>query len=104
MRVYEMMILIKSDLTQEDKDSFLKKYRDIVAKHEGNVDSLEVWAENRPLSYPIHSRGATRKNYDHATYLLSLFSLPETNLGKLNFDLNLVEEILRWLIIKKEVK
>jgi len=101
MRKYEAMFILRPDLSKEKFSELTKKIHDLITKHEGKVISSQVWSENRKLVYPIRSRGATKQKFDHGTYYLMYFMLSPQKLSDLKFDLNLIEEILRWLIIRR---
>jgi len=104
MRRYEMMLLLRPDLNTEKKQEILKKFEESISKNGGRLETLNRWSENRPLAYTIRSRGAYKHKFDHADYILCYFWMPQEGLDKFKFDLNLIEEILRYLIIKRDKK
>ncbi len=101
MRKYEVMFILRPDLTEDKFSQLTEKIHNLITKHEGKVASFQVWSENRKLVYPIRSRGATKQKFDHGTYYLMYFMLSPERLNALKFDLNLTEEILRWLIVRR---
>lgn len=52
MQKYEMLILLKSDITDEARDAELKKYADIIASQGGAVESTDKWGVKK-TAYPI---------------------------------------------------
>ena len=101
MRKYEAMFIIRPDLNSEQFSQVTNRIAELIKKHEGQLVSSQVWSENRKLVYPIRSRGAIKQKFDHGTYYLVYFMFSPDKLDALKFDLNLTEEILRWLIIRR---
>ena len=102
MREYEIMFILRPDLDKDKMSGVLSKIKEIFSKYGAQEISFYMWAEKRKLAYPIRSSGAHKQKFEYGTYVLGNFKMPQDKLKNLDFDLHLVEEILRWLIVRKE--
>ncbi|MCP4652740.1 MAG: 30S ribosomal protein S6 [Candidatus Omnitrophica bacterium] len=101
-RVYESMIIVKPDLSDEEREGIFSKLTKKVEDLEGKIASARVWAKERKFSYPIKSRGAEKKRNFNGCYWLVNFTLDTEKLPDLKEVIRLEERILRDIIIKKD--
>jgi len=92
---YEAMIIVKPDLSDEDKKNLFKQIDDAVTKNGGHITQSGVWAERRKLYFPI------KKFMEGVYYLVAFSTAPEAikevrNIYKLN------ENILRVLFTRMD--
>ncbi len=102
MNKYEVMLLMVPDLEKDTYSEIMEKVAGDIESHKGKLESWQVWAGGkRKLAYSIRSRGAYKKRYDEGVYILSYFRLEPAGLKRLKYLLDLEENILRYLVIKK---
>ncbi len=101
MRIYESMIILRPDLTQEERESIFEKLKKKVKDLGGEVLEARVWREQE-FVYPIRSRGAEKKKFNKGIYYLINFKLATTKLSDFKETIRLEERILRNLIIRRD--
>lgn len=95
MPKYEITLIVRQDLSQQDADKIVDQYKGVIEKHEGNVVKTECWGL-RNLAYLINKN---RKG--HYKYLC--VEMPIDALKECDRQMGLNEDILRHLIVKVEV-
>jgi small subunit ribosomal protein S6 len=90
MKKYETMVIIRPDLSDEDKKNVCNQINDAVTKHNGTIASGAIWAERKRMCFPI------AKHQDGTYYLLN-FSSPTDAITKIRQIYKLNENILRVL-------
>ena len=91
MNKYEIMFVLKPDLSEEDRKNLFNQINDVVIKHNGAVASANIWSEKRKLFFPL-------KKYREAIYYLMNFTIMPQAIKDLNQAYKLNENILRFLI------
>jgi len=95
MKKYEALMIVKPDLSDEEKKVLSSQLSDAITKNDGSVSGADIWAEKRKLYFTI-------KKYREGVFYLVNFSAPEQNIAKINHAYRLNENILRTLITKLE--
>lgn len=95
MNKYEMMVIVRPDLNEEEKKNVFDQIADVISKNEGSIASAGVWAEKRRMYFPI-------KKQQEGIYYLVNFTLPSDGVSKLKYAYKLNEAILRVLILRDE--
>ena len=95
MNKYEALIIVKPDLSEEDRKNVFHQIDEAVIKNHGTIAQSGLWAEKKKLSFPI-------KKYTEGVYYLSSFSLDPLAIKDIRHGYNLNENILRVLITKLE--
>lgn len=93
MAKYELMLLTKSGLRDEEKDSILKQVSEAITKNEGKVNRKDLFLDKHRLAFSV-------KKQKEGTYFIVELEIPPAALVKLNQALTLNENILRFQIIK----
>lgn len=91
LNAYEAVMLLHPDL-EIDLSKPLKKIEDILAKNGGEVTTKDEWGK-RKLAYQI-------KKLDYAIYVYFELNLPAEAIDKIERQLNITNEVLRYLITK----
>ena len=94
MRNYEIMFILSTQLTDEEKQAGVKLVEDTLAKAGAVEIKTEVWGE-RKLAYPI-------KKKENGYYVLTLFQMDGTGLTDVEAKLNITESILKYMIVKND--
>ena len=95
MDKYELMVLVKAQSPQEEKDSIFKQTTEAVTKNGGKVVSNQVWLEKHKLAFSI------QKCWE-ATFYLIKFDAATSVIDKIRQTIRLNEGVLRYLITKAE--
>jgi small subunit ribosomal protein S6 len=95
MNNYEAMVIIKSDMAENDRQAALATIHDTVTKNSGTIAQAQVWAERRRLAFPI-------KKHIEGTYYLMQFNAPTSAVSKIKQAYAMNEQILRMMITQLE--
>lgn len=95
MNKYELMVLVKAQSPQEEKETIFKQAAEAVAKGGGKVINSQVWLEKHRLAFSI-------KKCIEATYYLIKFESIGSAIEKIKQTVRLNEGVLRYVIIKTE--
>jgi len=96
MNKYEMLTIFNASLADEQKEAIVNKYTGIVEANGGKVLNVNKWGVKK-LAYPINFK---KEGY----YVLVEFEAEAQVPAKLNGLLNIDENVLRSLCLKKDVK
>lgn len=94
-KVYELTVLFHPDL-EIDLDTPVKKVEGIIADNGGKVVAQDNWGKRR-LAYAI-------KKQEFAVYVLFEVSMPTAGASKVQNLLNITDEVLRYLMVEKDLK
>ena len=94
MRNYEIMFILSTQLTDEEKQAGVKLVEDTLAKAGAVEIKTEVWGE-RKLAYPI-------KKKENGYYVLTTFQIDGIKLAEVEARLNIEESILKYMIVKND--
>jgi small subunit ribosomal protein S6 len=95
MNKYEAMIIIKPDLSEEEKKALFGQINDAITKSEGKVNQANIWSERRKLHFPI------RAQHEGVYYLVN-FNVAPSAIVQIRHTYTFNENILRALIIRLE--
>lgn len=91
---YEMMYILRSDLSEEQVDQAITKYRDIL-QEQGGTDIEIQHRGKRRLAYSIDK-------HREGVYIQMNYKAPGTHVAVLERAMRLSEEVIRYLTIKEE--
>lgn len=95
MNQYEIAILFDPDL-EVDLDKATAKVEKIVADNGGKIVGNDNWGKKK-LAYPI-------KKHDSAVYVFYSAEVPGENMRKIESILNITDEVIRFLIVRPDLK
>jgi len=95
MSTYELAVLYHPDL-EIDIDKAEAKVTKIVTDNGGKVVNKESWGK-RKTAYPV-------KGHEHAVYVFYTLSVEGASVQKIEFSLNITDEVIRFLIVKPDEK
>ena len=93
MKEYELSVLYHPDL-EMNIDPALAKVKKVVESAGGTIDSMEDDGKKR-LAYNI-------KGQEFAIYYYYIVSLPSEAPAKISSVLNITDEVLRYLLVRKD--
>ena len=94
MKNYEIMFILSTQLTDEEKQAKVKFVEEALVKSEAAEIKTEVWGE-RKLAYPI-------KKKENGYYVLTTFQIDGIKLAEVEDRLNIEESILKYMIVKND--
>ncbi len=96
MREYEVTVIFQAKLDDESRSALVERVSDWLTHGESEEDKpvQNVWGQRR-LAYPI------RKNSE-GYYILFEAKLDADRLGDIERNMQYTEDILRYMIIRKE--
>jgi small subunit ribosomal protein S6 len=89
------MVIIKPDLSDEDKKTLFKQIDDAITKHGGLISQSGIWAERRKLYFPI-------KKFMEGVYYLVAFTAPAGAIKEVRSIYRINENILRVLFTRMD--
>lgn len=95
MNKYEALIIVKPDLTEQDRKALFAQIDEAITKNQGVIAQSGLWADKKRLLFPI-------KKHMEGTYYLANFSMAPLAIKDIRHAYNLNENILRVLITKIE--
>jgi len=95
MGKYELLYIVHPDL-ESSIDKIINRVKSQITDKDGKITYEENWGK-RKLAYKI------RKS-DTGIYILVYFEMPKDMLAKVERDLRLTEEIIRFMLLSKEEK
>lgn len=95
MEQYELAVLYHPDL-EIDLEKATSKVEKLIAGVEGKITNTDNWGK-RKMAYKISGQ-------EHAVYVIYTLELPAVGVSKLNDQLNITDEVIRFLITKPDLK
>jgi len=92
LRTYELAVVMRGDLSDEDRASQMDTIQGWIASSGGAVVKVDHWGRRR-LAYPIQNQ---RDGY----YAILTAELPATAPTELERNLRIAENVLRFLITR----
>ena len=93
MTKYEMLYILDASLSDEAKESIVKKFEDLVTSNGGTVENIDRWG-NRQLQYPINYKS-------EGYYVLMNFEAEKTLVVEIKRIAGITDGIIRRLITKR---
>jgi small subunit ribosomal protein S6 len=92
---YEIAVLYDPDL-EVDLEKATSRVEKILTDNGAKITNKDNWGK-RKLAYPI-------KKHEAAIYLIYTLNLPHENVQKIESTLNITDEVIRFLIVKPDLK
>ena len=93
MRPYEIVVVVRADLSEADMATQIETIKGWVTAKEGSITQVDHWGRRR-LAYPVARQ---RDGY----YVLIKAELPATAPKEIERSLRIAENILRFLVIRE---
>lgn len=93
MRTYEVAVVVRADLNDQDRSVQIETFKDWISAQGGNVTQIDHWGRRR-LAYPVSRQ---RDGY----YLLLKAEMPAAALNEIERNLRISENVLRFLITRE---
>ena len=93
MTKYEMLYVLDAALTDEAKESIIKKFEDLVASNGGNVEKTDRWGVKK-LQYPINYK-------TEGYYVLMTFDANPSQIAEMERVASITDGVIRRMITKR---
>lgn len=94
MQGYETIVVLSPDLSQEQSDGLMDKFKKIISTEGGNVVHHNVWGR-RKLAYEVKKR-------EYGVYHLLYHDRTPTALRTLENQFRIEDEVLKWMSVAVE--
>ena len=94
MRDYELLYIIKTDLSEEDTQATVERYNTLLAKEGAEVTSVDKWGK-RKLAYEV-------KKNNEGIYLVLTFDANADLIEELQRNYRITDEVIKFIVIKIE--
>lgn len=94
MREYELVLIFKPDLGEEEVPSAVERLTSLIGTEGGQVNNVDRWGK-RKLAYPI-------QRYLEGDYVLTRFNIEPEHVESLEANLKINESLLRHLVVRME--
>ena len=96
MSKYEMIVVVSAKLEDEERTAALEKVQNYITRFGGTVESVDDWGKKK-LAYEI-------QKMREAYYSIINFEAPADCPAQVENRVRLMESVLRFLCVKKEVQ
>lgn len=93
-RNYETTFVMVPDIEEEDRENIINRAESIIRDHNGEINEEDEWG-SKQLAYEIN-------DYKTGYYTVIDFDAETTVVQELERQLNIMPNVLRHLVIKKE--
>ena len=93
MNKYELLYIISSDASEEQREELIKKFASYVESKGGSVDGMDKWGM-RKLAYPINFK-------TEGYYVLMNITMNPQEVDAMGKLMNITEGIVRHLFVRK---
>ena len=94
MSKYELCLVVNAKIEDEAREAVVEKAKGYITRYEGTVTEVEEWGKKK-LAYEI------QKMNEGFQYFIQ-FEAPETCPAELERHVRIMDNVLRYLIVKKE--
>ncbi len=94
LRYYETMFLLHPDLSEEERNSAVEKYSDIIQKDGGQIVYIDRWPL-RKLAYKVQKQ-------PQGYYVILYFGAPGHTIQELTRNFRIDEQVMKFLTTKLE--
>ena len=94
MNKYELMLILNSSISEEDRNHSLEELRNLLTKHEVKIEKEDIWWD-RKLAYKINKS-------DRGFYVLFSLEMNGKLIKELSKSINLNKAIIRYMFAKLE--
>ncbi len=92
MRDYELVVIIKPLVADDEVPATVEKTSQYITERGGSIAEVNQWGRKK-LAYPI-------KDFAEGNYVLTHFSMDPELTTELEANLELSEDILRYLLVR----
>ena len=94
MNKYELMLILNSSISEEDRNHSLEELRNLLTKNEVKIEKEDIWWDKK-LAYKINKS-------DRGFYVLLSLEMNGKLIKELSKSINLNKAIIRYMFAKLE--
>ena len=94
MNKYELMLILNSSISEEDRNHSLEELRNLLTKNEVKIETEDIWWDKK-LAYKINTS-------DSGFYVLFSLEMNGKLIKELSKSINLNKAIIRYMFAKLE--
>ncbi|MFP4661793.1 MAG: 30S ribosomal protein S6 [Halanaerobiales bacterium] len=94
VRLYETTFIIKPDVEEGVKEELQERIKGIITDNGGEIVEVDVWGSKK-LAYEIN-------DYRTGFYTMIIFKGESEAINELERNYKIIDDILRYLIIRKD--
>ena len=94
MNKYELMLILNSSISEEDRNHSLEELRNLLTKNEVKIEKEDIWWD-RKLAYKINKS-------DRGFYVLFSLEMNGKLIKELSKSINLNKAIIRYIFAELE--
>ena len=94
MNKYELMLILNSSISEEDRNHSLEELRNLLTKNEVKIEKEDIWWDKK-LAYKINKS-------DRVFYVLFSLEMNGKLIKELSKSINLNKAIIRYMFAKLE--
>ncbi|MCL2324425.1 MAG: 30S ribosomal protein S6 [Actinomycetia bacterium] len=96
MKAYEALVILDSNLSEEDRAAAIKRISDLVTGGGSTLDNIDEWGK-RKLAFEIdkHTEG---------DYILAEFHADPSAIAEIDRVLRITDAVVRFIIIQRDEK
>ena len=94
MNKYELGVVLRADLEEENFQAEMARVKGLIERFDGNIDKVDEWGR-RKLAYPI-------QKLTEGMFTFITFTSPAGTPREVESRLRLMENVLRFLIVRKD--
>lgn len=94
MNKYELTVVFKPNLSEDDFNNEFDKLKDLVEKSGATIEKIDQWGKKR-LAYEI-------QKFNEGFYNFIIFTASPNVPSELEAKLRIMENVLRYLIVRQE--
>lgn len=94
MRSYEMVFIVHPDWEEDELTEVVEDVEELIERNDGQVAHIDPWGM-RKLAYPV-------KGQTEGQYIVLEFDLEPQAVAELEEGLQLIEPIIRHLVVRAE--
>ena len=93
---YEIALIIRPEVEEEGQAALIERLGELLTSEGGEVADVETWGRRR-LAYPI-------RNFTEGYYVMFEAKVDPTRFVDIERNMQYTEDILRYLVVRKEEK
>ena len=94
MNKYELAVVLSANLEDDERSAAMEKVTGYITRFGGTVSKVDEWGKKQ-LAYEI-------QKMTEAYYYFITFEAPETAPAEIEANVRIMEQVLRFLIVKQE--
>lgn len=96
MNKYELAVVLQPGVDEETKTAEMTKVQDLITRFGGTIEKIDDWGKRR-LAYEI-------KKVNEGFYSFITFEADANAPAEIESRIRIMENVLRYLIVRKDVK